>query len=102
MPYTEQSLPFSGSTAMSRHASFTGAQAAARSRREKTLRYVDLLKSQGPLTDQDAAAMLGWPLSSINSIRNGLSMVNLIEARGYETQVCGSRSTRRTRWAWRG
>lgn len=67
------SLPFSGSTPISRHHSAQAAQQAAEKRGRRTLEYLELLARVGDagLTDHDAARMLGVPLSSVNSIRNG-------------------------------
>ncbi len=67
------SLPFSGSTPISRHHSAQAAQHAAEKRGRRTLEYLALLSEVGEagVTDHDAARMLGLPLSSINSIRNG-------------------------------
>ncbi len=66
-------LPFSGSTPISRHHSALAAKDASAGRVTKTLRFLDLLKHAGArgLTDHEAAAAMGCPLSSINSIRNG-------------------------------
>lgn len=70
---TSLSLPFSGSTPISRHHSALAAEHAAEKRGQKTLEYLALLDRIGSagVTDHDAARMLGCPLSSINSIRNG-------------------------------
>lgn len=67
------SLPFSGSTPISRHRSAQAAQAAAQTRVTKSLRYLDILQEAGErgLSDHEVAHMTGWPLSSVNSIRNG-------------------------------
>jgi hypothetical protein len=74
-------LPFSGVTPISRHHSAQAAAAAARTRGQKSLDYLQLLREIGPLgvSDHDAARMMGVPLSSINSIRNGCG--RLIEPR---------------------
>lgn len=100
MPYTDQSLPFSGRSNVSRHSSWTGARAAVETRAEKTKVYAAFLKAFGPKTDQAAAAWLEYPLSSICSIRNGLG--SLVVASGHETHVQGTRSTKRTLWRWVG
>lgn len=67
------SLPFSGRTQMSRHRSAQAAQAAAQTRVTKSLRYLRMLSeaSERGLSDHETAALNGWPLSSVNSIRNG-------------------------------
>lgn len=66
-------LPFSGSTPISRHHSAEAAQRASVARGKRTMEYLDLLAKVGEegVIDHDAARMLGLPLSSINSIRNG-------------------------------
>ena len=67
------SLPFAGATPISRHRSSQAAQAASVTRGRKTLEYLTLLERIGAngVSDHDAARMLGLPLSSVNSIRNG-------------------------------
>jgi hypothetical protein len=67
------SLPFSGTTPIARHHSAEAARKAAEKRGEKSLQYLDLLSKVGEsgITDHEASRMLGLPLSSINSIRNG-------------------------------
>ena len=74
-------LPFSGSTPSSRHHSAEAAREATKTRGEKSLRYLQALREAGEmgLTDHQAASLLGWPLNSINSIRNGCGA--LVEAR---------------------
>lgn len=67
------SLPFSGSTPISRHRSAQAAEAASHTRGLRTLQYLALLNRVGAdgVSDHEAQRMLGFPLSSINSIRNG-------------------------------
>lgn len=74
MPYTESqpSLPWSGKTPQSRHCSQQAAVSAAATRVYKSQRYLDWLRRVGRASDHQAADDLGWPLSSICSIRNGL------------------------------
>lgn len=67
-------LPFADSPhPIARHHSALAAIAAAPTRGRRTLEYLALLGEVGEegVTDHDAARMLGLPLSSINSIRNG-------------------------------
>lgn len=66
-------LPFSGRSPISRHHSALAAQQASAGRVTKTLRYLEILQHAGArgLTDHEAAAAMGVPLSSICSIRNG-------------------------------
>lgn len=77
----QPALPYSGNTPISRHHSAMAAHAAARTRGEKSLRYLQALREAGDmgLTDHQAASLLGWPLSSICSIRAGCGA--LVEAR---------------------
>lgn len=76
------SLPFSGSTPISRHRSAQAAQAASSTRVTKTLRYLDLLAEAGEngLSDHETVALTGWPLSSVCSIRNGAAKAGLVVA----------------------
>lgn len=96
MPYTDASLPFSGTISASRHASWTGAQAAQVRRRGTTARYLALLRAEGPLSDHEAARRLKCGLSSLCSIRNGIRA--LLEPAGFDTAEFGGRVTRRTKW----
>lgn len=67
------SLPFSGVTPIARHHSYEAAVDASKTRGKRTREYLDLLEKVGTggITDHQAAQMLGLPLSSVNSIRNG-------------------------------
>lgn len=82
MPYTEQGLPFAADS----HESYQAAIHAAKSRGVKTRRYLRLLAERGPLTDHEVHAITGWPLSSINSIRNGVMSCGLVE-KGSDTKL---------------
>ena len=77
----QPALPYSGNTPISRHHSAMAAQEAARDRDTKSFKYLQALREAGEmgLTDHQAAALLGYPLNSINSIRNGCGP--LVEAR---------------------
>lgn len=66
-------LPFSGRTPLARHHSYLAAEAAHATRGAKTAAYLAWLRAHGPASDHEAADALGWPLSSICSIRNGVS-----------------------------
>ena len=68
---SDVALPVGGRTPAARHASATGAQVAARTRGRLTRAYLALLVEAGPLSDPQAARMLGVGVSSICSIRNG-------------------------------
>jgi hypothetical protein len=79
MPYTVQGLPF----AKDSHESYQAAVRAASTRETKTAAYLKLLARRGPLTDHEARAALGLPLSSICSIRNGAKTCGLVEKGAY-------------------
>jgi len=82
VPFTDQRLPFSGRTLLSRHNSYKAAVAAQAGRGAKTRAYLDFIRRAGHVTDWGAAECLGWPLSSITSIRNALLDAGLVEAVG--------------------
>jgi hypothetical protein len=89
--YTQDGLPFSGRSPLSRHHSAQAATDAARTRGRRSREYLDLLArvgSQG-ISDHDASRALGVPLSSINSIRNGLG--DVIEVAGSTESPYGAR-----------
>lgn len=67
----QASLPFGGRAPQARQCSHDSAQAARVTRGAKTRRYLDWLREHGPAIDHEAAAALGWPLSTICSVRNG-------------------------------
>lgn len=84
MPWTDTqpSLPWSGKTATSRHCSERAAVTAAQTRTWKMDKYLTYLDRIGRASDHQAAADLGWPLSSICSIRNGWVDKGRVEVRG--------------------
>lgn len=69
MPYspTSPTLPFAADS----DTSYSGAVAAAPHYGRKLWAYLALLYDHGPKTDQEAAALLHLPVSSVNSLRNG-------------------------------
>jgi hypothetical protein len=76
MPIDPQTgLPF----ARDSHESHRAAVKASATRATKTRAYLKLLYARGPLTDHEAAAAMALPLSSINSIRNGVVTSGLVE-----------------------
>lgn len=91
----EPLLPFSGRSPIARHASFSGAVQASPTLSTKKRRYLDLLATHGPLTDQDAAAKLSMQLCAVNSTRNALVDEGLVEAADVVKTAFG---TTRTRW----
>lgn len=64
--------PFAGATPAAKHASYTGAKHAGKTWTTKQATYLQLLRTAGPVTDQEAAVRLTWPLASVNSVRNGI------------------------------
>lgn len=93
-------LPVAPSTSpQARHSSATGAQVAAETRGQLTLRYLELLRIVGPRSDHEASRALGAGLSSINSTRANLGAQVEEDTGNYEVHVWPSgRMTRRTRW----
>lgn len=79
----QPSLPFSGTTRISRHHSAEAGRAAAEGRGAKTLQYLALLAQAGEtgLSDHETQAMTGWPMSSVTSIRNGCGQLVVPGAR---------------------
>ncbi len=98
-PVLNFDVPISGNTRMARHASWTGARAAADTWTVRQAAYLRLLR-RGARTDHQAAAALRCGLSSINSIRNGLEKHGFeIVPDGFDlVRLPGLRATRRTRW----
>jgi hypothetical protein len=90
------SLPVSGRTPSARHSSSTGAQVAARDRGVVSAAYRDLLIRCGPLSDHEAARLLGKLVSSICSTRNGWGD-RVVPSGTFEATDFGSK---RTRWRW--
>lgn len=77
MPYTAEGSAYApGEHGETSHAA---ALHADRSREHKGRLYLKLLYTRGPLTDHEAAAALGLPLSSINSTRNGVMVYHLAQ-----------------------
>jgi hypothetical protein len=93
MQVQQPDLPWSGKTQTSRHCSRQAAVSAASTRVYKSQRYFDYLKLIGRASDHQAAADLGWPLSSICSIRNGLFDRGLIAVSGTIEGKYGKRVT---------
>ena len=72
-------LPFEGTTARSRHASWTGAKAAEPRAGSQALRVLVALKAQ-PMTDHELSHALGLPLATICARRNALVKMGLVIA----------------------
>jgi hypothetical protein len=93
--------PVGGRTTGARQASQSGADAIRPTFSVRQRLYLQLLRQAGPLTDQAAAAVLGWQLCSVNSCRGSLDPL-VVEA-GSEAHTfldAGgvARTTHRTRW----
>ena len=100
-PTGQTSAPYQGNTTAARHAGYIGAKAADITWAANTAKYVALLKRDGPISDQTAAARLGWGVSSINSIRAGLG--DQVQPSGqFETATFARKTTRRVMWRWVG
>lgn len=96
MNLEQTSLPFAHrGTEHSRHASYTGALEARKTRGLKTQLYLQWLRRHGPATDHEAVAGTGISLNAINSIRNTLKDAGFIGDGGHAP---GFGSAKRTRW----
>jgi hypothetical protein len=95
MPYTDQDLPWTGSTPRSRHASYRGAESAAPRAGSQSWRLLRLYRERGPQTDHEAAAALNLPLATICARRNSLVSKGLVTAGDL---VPGPYRTVNTRW----
>jgi hypothetical protein len=96
MNLEQTSLPFArGGTEHSRHASYTGAIEARKTRGVKTQLYLQWLRRHGPATDHEAVAGTGISLNAINAIRNTLKDSGFIGSAG---EVPGVGSAKRARW----
>lgn len=88
--------PFQGTTPISRHSSFTGAQ-AARQTRSANLITLRALWDQ-PLTLQDVATLAHLPIASVCSLKAALDL----EAVDWITVTWpDGRTSKRTRWQLR-
>jgi hypothetical protein len=93
MTLEQAALPFTGRTAHSRHAGYTGAVVARQHRGVKTQLYLQWLRTHGPATDHAAHDATGLPLATVNSIRNTLMTAGLVVSAGLTDGVCGARRT---------
>jgi predicted ArsR family transcriptional regulator len=90
------SLPFQGSTLLSRHCSAEGAKSAAERCGRQAVALLALYRSHGPLTDAQAADAMGIERTSINARRNALVKLGLVEA--YDTVKNDRSGISNTRW----
>ena len=86
-------LPFTGRTQHSRHAGYTGAVVARKSRGVKTQLYLQWLRAHGPATDHEAHECTGLPLATVNSVRNTLMTAGVVTSAGITDGLCGARRT---------
>ena len=84
MPWTDSqpSLPWSGNNPTTRHTSHQAAVSASDTRVYKSVVYLQWLRRVGRGSDWMAADDLGWPLSTVCSVRNGLVDRGLVEVAG--------------------
>lgn len=94
MPWIESSLPFSGSTPQSAHASRSGAEDAAPRALSQTVRYLSALKARAHgLTDLEAKDLLNVDRSTINARRRPLVKAGLVFADGHRPGPTGNKNT---------
>jgi hypothetical protein len=98
LPLFDAPIPtyYQGSRIESLQASFSGAIQALQGRGEKVTALRQLIGNHGPLTLNDCAAITGWPLSSICSLKAAID--DELEADGHEIIQWDGKTTRRTRW----
>lgn len=104
----DEPVPYQGRTVESRAASVSGAACVLEGRKDKTARYLALLKAWGALTDHRVAELTGWPLSSVNSIRGTLiedaavrELPAPIVPAGHQEIARGNRARKTVRTKWR-
>ena len=68
--------PQRGRTRRAREASASGARAQVGRWGTKTARLVEVLRAEGPLTRVALAAALGWPISSVCSLKAAIEETN--------------------------
>lgn len=97
MPFTDTqpALPWSGKNPTTRHTSHQAAVSASETRVYKSAVYLQWLRRVGRGSDWQAADDLGWPLSSICSIRNGLVDRGQVEVAG---EILGKYGKRTALW----
>jgi hypothetical protein len=93
---TQPSLPWSGDTVTSRHASYRAAVHASRTHTTKTAIYLDWLRQVGRATDAGAVEALRYPIQTICSVRNTLKKAGLVRADG---EAMGAYGVPVTLWA---
>jgi len=92
VPYTKGSLPFNGSTPLSRHTSHLGALDASERALTQTVAYLHLIKVHAGLTDWDAARLMRVERTSITARRAPLVKAGLVVAEGTKPGPTGIRN----------
>jgi hypothetical protein len=82
VPYTQLGIPWNGRSAIARHNGQRAAESLAPLRGRKKHRLLEWARQVGTFTDAGAAECLGWPLSSLCSLRNALMDEGYIRAIG--------------------
>lgn len=95
MPYTNDSLPFSGLTPQSRHASRAGADASTGRALPQAVRYLRALKDRPEtgLTDAEASEVMGLQRSTVNARRAPLVKAGLVYSDGFRVGAFGVKNT---------
>jgi hypothetical protein len=95
MAYTARGSAYT--TGPNQETSHAAATHTDQSREHRGRMYLKLLYARGPLTDHEAARLLGMPLSAINSTRNATIVYELVE-RGHDKRIT---EYGQAAWTWR-
>jgi hypothetical protein len=80
------------------HSSYTGAQSVVECFTERQSELLQVLGNGSPMTRNELAAVMHWPLSSVCSVVNALIELELVEPTGdFDVQEFHGRTTRRER-----
>ena len=90
---TDLLLPFSGTTPISRHCSWTGAVKAAPRAGSQCWRLMGMYRDLGPRTDHEAADALDLPLATICARRGWLVKNRWVQAVGTKPGPFGTANT---------
>lgn len=96
--FDRDSVPFQGTTWTSRSASQSGARQVVKTWASRQSAYLQALRAAGSLTDHEAAAITGYPLASICSVRNAKRVRAQIEPDGWDPVELEGGTTKRTKW----
>lgn len=95
MPYTQLGIPWQGRSSIAAHASYQSAASVTKAERQTKRRcYLQQLQRVGRATDHEMAQQLGWPLSSVCSIRNACVQDGDVEAADLVTGPYGKPNAR--------